>query len=298
MTDPPTDQDPPLDAEFFDLVLETDLANIVKKARAGQPLTKREREMIEEERTRRSKSPALADFKLEGEGEIPALERMTQAELAELWGYSTKQIKNWLRDGRKANDPAPVTRPDLMCSWFARVYAPREAPDRMRMAAQKMLDGYRGKTESAHTSSPPEKIEIAEEEKGLFAMLDRYRTAEVTLHNKYMSAIDAGDESRAQFLLSEWSKMGEKVRALEKSAPKVLEELGIYVRRDAVQRELEPLHAAILKAFRQEFRLARIKLKATTGPDDWSIAVDQTVERVAQMLIETEFREPLELQVA
>lgn len=65
-----------------------------------------------------------------------------------------------------------------------------------------------------------------------------------------------------------------------------------------MQRELEPLHAAILKAFRQEFRLARIKLKATTGPDEWSIAVDETVERVAQMLIETEFREPLELQVA
>lgn len=299
MNEGPTDPAAAPDAEFFDLILETDIANIIKKAQAGQPLTKREREMIEEERTRRSKNVALADFKLQGEGEIPALERMTQAELGDVWGYSTKQIKNWLRDGRKANDPAPVTQPDLMCAWFQRVYAPRTAPERMRAAAQRILEGHRPQKPPQSASAPPgEKVEIAEEEKGLLAMLDRYRTAEVTLHKKYMEAIEANDETRAQFLLSEWSKMGEKVRALEKSAPQVLEELKIYVRRDEVQRELEPLHSAILKAFKQEFRLARVKLKATTGTDEWAIAVDQTVERVAQMLIDTEFREPLELQVA
>jgi len=298
----PADPDPTAvgnepDADFFDLILETDLANIIKKAQAGQPLTKREREMIEEERTRRAKNAPLAGFQLEGEGAIPALERMTQAELGEIWGYSTKQIKNWLRDGRKANDPAPVTRPDLMCAWFARIHAPREAPERLRAAAQRILEGHRPPEKSKGSSSQPvEKIEIAEEEKGLLAMLDRYRTAEVTLHNKYMAAVDAGDETKAGFLLSEWSKMGEKVRALEKSAPKALEDLKIYVRRDEIQRELEPLHSAILKAFKQEFRQARIRLKATANPDEWALEVDRIVEQVARILVETEFREPLELE--
>jgi hypothetical protein len=113
-----------------------------------------------------------------------------------------------------------------------------------------------------------------------------------------MQAVDAGDESRSQFLLGEWSKMGEKVRALEKNAPKVLEELRIYVKRDEIQRELESLHNAILKGFRQEFRLARIKLKSAKTSEEWAQAVDETVEKVSMMLVETEFAEPLELQVA
>lgn len=302
--DPAATGEPAVDAAFFDLILETDLANIIKKAQTGQPLTKREREMIEEERTRRSKSSAPADFKLEGEGAIPALERLSQRELAEVWGYSVRQIKNWLHDGRAVNDPAPVTQPELMCSWFQRIYAPRDAPEKLRRAVARILEGHRAQAASPDNSQQAKKgggitpVEIPDQEKGLLAMLDRYRTAEVRLHNAYMEAVDAGDESRSQFLLSEWSKMGEKVRALEKSAPKALEELRIYVRRDEVQRELEPLHAAILKAFRQEFRLARIRLKAAATQDEWAQIVDQTVDRVSLMLVETEFREPLELQVA
>jgi hypothetical protein len=92
--------------------------------------------------------------------------------------------------------------------------------------------------------------------------------------------------------------MGEKVRSLEKTAPKALEELRIYVRRDEIQRELESLHGSILKALRQEFRLARIKLKTAKTSEEWAAGVDETVEKVSMMLVSTEFAEPLELQVA
>ena len=60
-------------------------------------------------------------------------------------------------------------------------------------------------------------------------------------------AIEAGNEKQAQWLYSEWVKTGERLRALEKTAPKALEELGIYVRRDEVTRELVPLHVAHLR---------------------------------------------------
>lgn len=290
----------PVDAGFFDLILETDLANIIRKAQTGQPLTKREREMIEEERTRRQKQGTLPDFKLEGEGAIGSLERMTQRELAAAWGYSPRQLKNWLADGRKANDPAPVTHPELMCTWFQRIYAPRDAPEKLRASARRLIEGYRGNggADSHGANQAPPRIEVADKEKGLLAMIDRYRTAEATLHARYMAAVEAGDESKSQFYLAEWSKMGEKVRQMERTAPKALEEMGVFVRRDQVQRELEPLHAAILKGFRQGFRLARNRLRAAQSPEEWAMTVDSVVDEIAQMLCDTRFAEPLELEAA
>lgn len=293
-----TPGDVEIDDALFERLLENDLANIVRKAKAGKTLSHRERTLIEDERARRAKGVDQAEFHLESEGGESPLARMTQAELAVAWGYSVRQVKNWIADGRKAGDPAPVAKPPDMPAWFRRIYAPRECPEKLRLASLRLVDGQKPMIEVAAAAPAPARIEIADEEKGLLAMLDRYRTAEAELHRKYMAAIDAGDETRAQFLLSEWGKMGDKLRALEKAAPKALEELGIFVRRAEIQRELEPLHSAIMKAFRQEFRLARPRLKATMTQEEWARLVDETVEKVAMMLVETEFREPLELQVA
>lgn len=299
---PPPEAEP--DAGFFAMILETDLANIVKKATAGQPLTKREREMIEAERERRQAQAAAAadpaaNFALDANPPSP-LAGMLQRELAQVWGYSHRTIKNWIADGRAAKDPAPLTRPAEMPAWFARIYAPRECPEKLELATQRILAGFAAPSATAPKNAEPpaaapEKVEIAEEEKGLLAMLDRYRTAEVTLHAKYMAAIDAGEETKANFLMAEWSKLGEKCRALEKAAPKALEELGIFVRRDEVQRELAPLHDSILKAFRQSFRLHRSRLRSTDTSSAWNAIVDAIVDEVALMLAATSFTAPLEL---
>jgi hypothetical protein len=288
-----------IDAAFMATILETDLANIVKKASNGQPLNARERAMIEEERTRLQKK-SISAFTLEGEGPATALEKMTQRELADEWGYSVRSIKGWIAEGREKSDPCPLTRPEEMPAWFARVHAPRQCPDKLRDAAQRILAGDKAKAPSV--APPPavlmERIEIAEGEKGMLAMLDRYRTAEATLHRKYMEAVEAGDETRAQFLLSEWSKMGEKLRQVEKSAPAALEALGIYVRRDEIQRELEPLHHAVLKSFKQALRLHRNRLRLTETTDEWNLVSDEIVNEVALMLCESDFTEPLELHAA
>lgn len=287
-------------ADFFDEVLQHDLANIIRKAQAGQPLTKREREIIEEEKASRTcEKPVEAGFKLEGGGVDDSLQDMTLEGLSRVWGYSLKTVKNWKRKGLRAKDPAPIRDSSKMCAWYERIYAPRMAPDKLRLAAQRIEEGGSKESVEGPTESVPavnEKVEVAEEEKGLLAMLDRYRTAEVTLHNKYMQAVEAGDEQKSAFLLSEWSKMGEKVRALEKAAPKALEELRIYIRRDHVQRALEPLHASIMKAFRQGFRNSRVKLQQAKTASDWAIGVDDVVDEIARMLVETDFQDPLDLQ--
>ena len=183
-----------------------------------------------------------------------------------------------------------------MPSWFGRVYAPRTCPEKLAIASDHLLQAK--EVDSALKEASPKIVEhlvISEDEKGLMAMLERYRTAEATLHAKYMAAVEAGDEGRSGFLLSEWSKMGEKCRALEKTAPAALEAAGIFVRKDLVRRELAALHAAIIKGFRQAFRIGRPRLKMAASPLDWNIMVDSIVEEVGLMLATTDFAEPLEL---
>ena len=287
---------PPLDVAFFDTILETDLANIVNKATRGMPLTAREREMIEAERSRLKVGGATTGFQLAADAPPTVLERMTQRELAAEWGVSLRTIKGWLAAGLAAHDPAPLTQPEQFTAWYLRIHAPRECPDRYRQAARRMLAGDKTKAiPPRHFAVPVEKLVISDDAKGLLAMLERHREAEARLGTDYMVAVDSGDEVRASFLLSQWSNMGEKLRALEKIAPKALEELGIYVRKDEVQRELEPLHRAILKSFRQELRMCRPRLRATRTADEWNALTDEIVSGVAAMLTTSAFSEPLVL---
>lgn len=293
-----TDDEVVIDAAFFENILETDLANIVKKASSGQPLNKREREMIEEERTRRLQKSQPA-FKLEGEGPVNPLERMTQQELADEWGYSVRSIKGWLAEGRAKGDPCPLTRPEEMLAWFSRMHVGREVPDKLRDAVKRVLAEKTKPAVAEIAAKPPvERIEIPEDQKGLLAMLNRYRDAEPALHAKYMAAIEAGDEDKAGFYMREWSVMGEKLRALEKIAPKALEELGIYVKKDEVVRELETLHRAIIKSIRQALRMSRPRLRAAETGEEWNRITDAIVDELAQMLVESDFAEPLSLEAA
>jgi hypothetical protein len=286
-------------AELVERMLEKDVANIVAKVSSGQPLTARERQLIEEEyaRLKKQREPVFA---LRGEGPKSALSKLTQAELAAKWGYSVRQIKNWIADGKAKVDPAPLAFPADMPAWFARVYSPRECPDRLQLAARRLIDELNSESVAETPAPPPPtpigRIEVSESEKGLVAMLDRLRSAEATLHAKYMAVVDI-DEHKANYIFKEWQKVAEQLRALEKSAPKALEELGIYVRKDEVQRELAPLHAAILKALRQGFRAARLRLRAAVeNPPDWNAAVDVLIEEISLMLCETRFVEPLSLE--
>ncbi|HEX7260288.1 MAG TPA: hypothetical protein VF258_00575 [Luteolibacter sp.] len=285
-----------VDADLFAQVLEQDLANIVKKAGSGQPLTKREREMIEEERTRLQKITGPPAFELEGEGAPNALARMTQQELADEWGYSVRSIKGWLADGRAKNDPCPLTRPEQMPEWFARVHSPRQCPDKLRDAAARLLEVNAKPAVVSAPPPPPERIEIPEEAKGMLAMLDRLRTAEARLYQNYMDAVDAGNEQRSTYLMKEWSQVAEKLRALEKVAPETLQKLGLYVQKTEVVRELETLHRAVIKTIRQALRLSRPRLRAAETVEDWNQLTDKIVDEVCSILVESDFAEPLELE--
>lgn len=274
----------------FNSILENDLANIVRKSAAGQPLTKREREMVEEERDRRNQKPAA--FQLAPEKPPGPLTGLTQQELAEKYGYSYRAIKLWVADGRKANDPAPLDDPPAMPAWFARIYSPRTAPDRLLRACQTLATEARP---SEPAPAPIARIEISDTEKGLLAMLERVRTAEAEMHARYMAAAVAGERDKADYLSAEWQKSVEKLRALEKSAPQSLAEAGIYVRKDEVTREMIQLHAGIIKSFKQALRKARVSLRATATTEEWNLLTDRIIDDTCAALVQDGFREPLEL---
>ena len=286
---------PELDiAAMLDLTLERDFANIVKKSAAGQPLNKREREMIEQERARQKKPATATEFQLDP---VPsAFVNLTQPELAAKWGYSVRQIKNWIADGKKANDPAPLASPHEMPPWFARIYSPRTAPDRLIQAVRKISENQKTAQAATNPSQVEERIEISETEKGLLAMLDRFRTAEATMHRRFLKYVEDGEMDKADYQQQRWEKLGEKLRALEKSAPAALAEAGIYVRKDDVTRELSQIHNGIIKNLKQALRKARAALIACQGTDEFHRKSDEIVDAACTALCEDDFAEPLELE--
>jgi hypothetical protein len=277
---------------MFAMVLEKDLANIVNKANSGAPLTKREREMIEQA-GQQKKNPQGASFQLTTK-ESP-LSGLTQPELAEKWGYSLRTIKNWIADGRAASDPAPLAYPAEMPAWFARIYSPRTAPDKLIEAVRKISTEFKETEAPAPPQIEETRLEVSDAEKGLLAMLERMRTAEAMMHARYIQAVDAGEKDKADYRFSQWEKIVEKLRALEKSAPSALAEAGIYVRKDDVYRELVQLHSGIIKTFKQAIRKGRLALQATKTADEFNRAADELVDKACSALCETDFSEPLEL---
>lgn len=265
-----------------------ELAAIVKKVEAGRVLSLRERAMLEAAR------PKEERFELQAETPAGPYAGLMQAELAELWGYSLRQIKNWVKDGRDAKDPCPFNRPGDVPAWFARIYAPREAPARLVAKARELAAGVPAKAPEKRGGDILAAVEDGE--LGMLAMLNRLRTSEARMYREYEKLVAEGDATRAQFVFSEWAKVAEKLRSAEKGAGKVLEDLGVYVRKSEVAKELIGLHEAVKKTVRSELRNARAVFAQTEDVREYNAAVDRVIEEMGRRMAETSFVEPLELE--
>ena len=283
---------PQVTAETLARVRAAEIAAALGKLEGGRSLSRRERELLESE----AGKGTAGDFHLEAPAPGP-WDQWTQDELAVAYGYSIRQVKNWIADGKATGDPAPVRDPASMPAWFERQYAPRAAPERLRLAVQRMIEGQAPATKEEPKPAPPATA-MTEAEKGVLATLGRLEEAEAELHRQYMAAAAAGDETRAQFLRSEWTKIAERLRAYQKSAPATLEQLGIYLRKDEVAKEMRSIHSAILQTFRQAFRRAGLRLTGATSPAEWGAEVDRLVDEIGQTLADSGFAEPLDLVAA
>jgi hypothetical protein len=142
-------------------------------------------------------------------------------------------------------------------------------------------------------------VEVADVEQGFEAMLRRLRNSEATKYREYEVAVADGDQVRSNFLFSEWGKIVEKLRALEKTAGPTLESLGVFVRKDDLARELAQIHAAIPRALKMSLRrMRREGMAAVADQAAWNRFVEGVVDAACSQLVEADFVEPLELGAA
>lgn len=276
--------------------LERDLGRIVAKAQAGERLTVREREIVEAARADLAPAgePPESVSALRGGGvTIDGI----QPVIAERYRVSERTLKGWIRRGRDLGDPCPFRRPAEMPAWYERCFPDRRCPEKVMAAIDDLLAG--AETDAAPAESVPAgndwKVEIDEGEMGIAAMLSRARRHEAMVYRLFVAAMEKNETDRAAFLQKQWGDAAEKLRAIEKMAPKALEELGVYVRKDEVKREVSVIFGSVLKVFEAEFRAARGKLMKVEGQGAWDRAVGDVVEKAKALLLESSFAEPLEL---
>jgi len=282
--------------ELLEQARANELTAIEKKVAAGSVLSARELAILEAAADPPLPSP---DFALEADQSPGPLAGLTQAQLASRYGYSQRAVKKWIHDGREKSIPAPLDRPEEMIGWFGQVYDPRQAPQKLRLAVQSILAEIATPANAPEAPPPRPRVEVAEAEQGFEAMLRRLRNSEATKFREYEQAVEDQDVSRAGFLFSEWTKIVEKLRALEKTAGQTLETMGIFVRKEEVARELAQIHAAIPRSLKMALRRLRRKAsEAAADPAAWNLFVEEYVDRCCNQLVDTGFVEPLELDVA
>ena len=290
--------------------LEGDLERILQLQAAGEPLSARDRGVLERELARQAAGEEPEEC---NEGSDLALKSdlgglfnfATTGAGAEAYGYSLRQVKNWKREGRVRGMPCPLEEPAKMPAWFEAVFAPRECPQRLRDAVQRLLaEGPGGGAAEEEPEKEPElpviPPEVTDEEVGFEATLRRALQREALLDKRLQAAILAGDP-RADALETQWGKAASRVRELEKAAPAILEAQGVYLRRAEVKRELVGLAVGLPKAVKQGLRGRRRELLEALQLAELEAldrALEDLVAEVFADLCAARFADPLELEMA
>jgi len=290
-----------IDPETVRAALDADVRGIVEKQEAGKTLTATERKTLEswlasQVVDEEPEEEAAVEFALDPG---PVVELRTQQDVADAYGYSIRQVKNWIREGRKAGKPCPYERPEEMPAWFEVVFAPRECPERLRSAVQCLLEGAREPASSAKPAGPRVVTEedLVDEEVGFEATLKRALRREAVLDLRLRKAIEEGDP-RADALETQWGKAAARVRELEKAAPAILEAQGVYVRRADVKTALLEIAGVIPKGILSELKRRWQALRACESIEEFEAEASEGLAAALRELCESRFADPLELEVA
>lgn len=170
-------------------VLNADLANILKKAASGKPLTKYERELIAT-----SASPE------ETPAEIPAGRPSDyshpEKHYAELYKCDVRTVRNWKKEN------APLDYPEKMPAWLA---------NRKNVPPGTLTPDQATADPDAVQEFQPIELHLDQKE-GAAAALTRLAQAELNASENYARAIRGGNPLNIKNTLNAWLETSEALR--------------------------------------------------------------------------------------
>jgi hypothetical protein len=263
----------------FGKVLEKDLANIIKKAAAGAPLNKRERDLIEAERTKREKKPPPPpEKKKSGRASNTGYSRSYNF-YAEQYSASARTVKRWVKTGKDHTPdpiPCPLDDPTSMRSWWGSCMS-QTCPDGI-LAAEVAALKTEARAPSNQAGQAPEVpdsipvVEIGTEEKGLAAAMKRLEQMEVEFSKK---ATEPGQAKT-------WFDAIARMTSLAANVRKELEAQNLLAPRAQVAQELRDLLQPVETGIRGMYSTLCESLEIPATPAleaKWLKACDKLFER-------------------
>ena len=272
----------------FGKVLEKDLANIIKKAAAGQPLNARERDLIMAEKAKREKEkaetppapdPAPAPKKKTGRASRTGFQESYEF-YAERYGASPRTLKRWVKIGKDQKPdpiPCPLDAPEQMRGWWAACMTLR-CPEGVLAAEVEALKA--GATAPA-LQSPPDPdaaqapapvIDLGPEEKGLAAAMTRLEKMEIEFSKK---ATEPGQAKT-------WFDAIARMTSLAANVRKELEAQDLLAPRSLVAQELRDLLQPVESGIRGMYATFCQVLEMPSSPKiegEWLKQCDKLFER-------------------
>lgn len=216
------------------------------------------------------------------------------------YGATTRTLKLWRAAGRKIEPPEmpPLDEPWRMAAWYRRAMQRRVPPRLVELEdsgdpaarspaqvgesspASPAAVGATVEQAGALPDSAPEMAVVT----GYAATLARFQRAEAVAHQRYIDAALAADPAvreRSAALQREWESIGDKLRAYERDAAKILRECGALWESATVVAALSDIHALIAAGVRRLHRRVRQRhpdlfaLPASRQDALWDEAVDE-----------------------
>lgn len=211
---------------------------------------------------------------------------------AERYGYSVRQIKNWIQAGRDAQDMPPFEEPGKLAAWCDRVLG--KVPPKLAEAIERLG----GKVEPVErpAAAPIEMPEVRDDELGIEAQLEHFRREMVMLQKLRRQAFEAGEMSKATGYLDQMRDVSAEIRQMEKMMPQLLQARGEMRPTDEVRRETVQALKVLRTSLLSRGRKARARLVAIGDEDEATRIWAEEIENAFREAAECGFEETLVLE--
>lgn len=217
---------------------------------------------------------------------------LKQADYAEKYGYSIRQVKNWIKDGRDKKSPPPLDTPAEMPNWFESVYS-RRCPEKLWTAVESLASPPT--SEAPRDLAPIALPELKPGELGILQTLQRVREADARNHKLYLQALEQGDQARANFHSKEITRLSAELRQLEKQVQTLNEKTRVVVPAVEVRNEVTSMLTSLYRQLMGGGDKFRDRLQKAETPEQFATAWKLALNEVFGVCSTTEFAEPFSL---